>query len=116
VLAKTLLHLLLEHGGLGDHLGDHRDKGGDADGVDLGQAGAGGQLLGAERGHDLGGAVVQVALPPRRLEQRRDPGHGEPAAPLGVGSSLQDRERVPAGQVPAERLERARVELAQQRP
>ena len=64
VPAKTRVHLLLEDRGLTDHLGDHRDQRRDRRGVGVHDSGAGGQLLAAQRRHDLLGAESEVALAP----------------------------------------------------
>ena len=116
VLAKTLLHLPGQYLGLGDHHGQHRDQRRRARRIRGHDTGPGGQLLAAQRGPDLGRGRGDVALPTRLAEQRFDPGLGQPPSLLRRRRGGQDRQRIPISQVGAERHQRGRVVLPQQRP
>ena len=115
MLAKTQPHLLFQHPGLGDHRGDHRDQCGHAGRVHPGQLDPHRELLAAQRRHDLGSPGLEVALPPGLTQQGRNPGWGEPPTGRRVGCRSKDGEGVTAGEVVAERFERGRVALPQQR-
>jgi hypothetical protein len=115
VLAKTQPHLLFQHSGLGDHLGDHGDQRRHGDGIDGLQPRSGRQLLGPQRGNDLTGPSIEVALAARLAEQTGHLSARQVTTPLRLGSSGENSQRVPAGEVVTERDQRCRVELPQQR-
>ena len=70
---------------------------------------------GAQRGLDLLGARLRGCVAARPGAARRDPRPGQRRPLVGGGGEREHRERVPAGQVVAERRQRGRVELAQHR-
>lgn len=86
VLLKRRGQLGFDEAGLTHEFGGDRNRGGDAGTERLVDQRQGVQLLGAQRGADLLGAAVQVALPARGAQGRFDLGHAQRRAFPGVGA------------------------------